>query len=308
MPEFNVATFYRFAPLPDYRQLRQPLLELCRARDVHGTVLLAAEGINGTIAGTPDGVRAVLGWLRRDPRLSDMPHKMSSAASLPFRRLKVRLKREIVSLGVPEADPTSAVGRYVPPDEWNALLQDPEVLVIDTRNQYEVAIGSFQNAHDPQLERFRDFPDYVHRHLDPQRHRRVAMFCTGGIRCERASSFMLQQGYEEVYQLQGGILKYLEEVPAEASLWQGDCFVFDERVAVSHGLAPGRHELCRGCRHPISAADKQRPEYQPGISCPHCYHRRSEAHYRRAAERWRQVRLARNQGRSHLRQPDDGRD
>lgn len=271
MPPIVVASFYKFTALPDYRELRAPLRARCEAAAVKGTILLAAEGVNATIAGSRPAVDSVLAWLRADPRLAGLEHKEATATQLPFQRLKVRLKREIVTLGRPEADPTAAVGHYVEPAEWNQLLEDPEVLLLDTRNDYEVAIGSFKGAVDPQTASFREFPGFVAAHLDPARHKRVAMFCTGGIRCEKASSYLLSQGFDEVYHLRGGILNYLETVPAEASLWEGECFVFDERVAVGHGLRPGSHDNCRGCGRPLDDAAKSSPHYRPGLCCAHCH-------------------------------------
>jgi UPF0176 protein len=232
--------------------------------------LLAPEGINGTIAGTRQAIDRVLGYLRSDQRLSDLDYKESTALSPPFDRMKVRLKSEIVTLGVPEADPTQQVGTYVEPKDWNALIRDPDVILIDTRNQYEVAIGTFQGAQNPETASFRQFPDYVQQ-LDPAQHPKVAMFCTGGIRCEKASALMLARGFQQVYHLKGGILKYLEDVPPEQSLWQGECFVFDQRVAVQHGLALGSHEMCLSCGHPLSQADQESPLFEYGIICPHCY-------------------------------------
>lgn len=265
-----VATFYKFVALPDYRELQPRLLEHCRSVAIKGTILLASEGVNATIAGSREAVDAVLAWLRADPRLADLEHKESSAAKPPFQRLKVRLKREIVTLGQPAADPTRAVGIYVPPTEWNSLVADPEVLLLDTRNDYEYAIGTFEGAVNPKTASFREFPAYVRANLDPKRHRKVAMFCTGGIRCEKASSYLLSEGFEEVYHLQGGILKYLETIPEHESLWRGDCFVFDERVAVGHGLRQGDYVSCRGCGRALNAAERAAPEYQPGVCCRHC--------------------------------------
>jgi UPF0176 protein len=240
MNDFVVAAFYKFVRLADYAALRTPLLELCTAHSVIGTVLLAEEGINSTIAGSRAGIDAVLAWLRTDPRLTDLEHKESRASAPPFGRMKVRLKKEIVTMGVAGVDPTRVVGEYVAPEQWNELISDPDVLVLDTRNTYETAVGMFARAVDPRIATFRRFPDYVRRNLDPAQHKKIAMFCTGGIRCEKATSFMLQQGFAEVYHLQGGILKYLERIPPERSLWRGGCFVFDERVALGEGLAPFR--------------------------------------------------------------------
>ncbi len=266
-----VATFYKFVSLPDYTDLRQPLLEYCLSQNIKGTILLAEEGINGTISGDRASLDAVLGWLRNDPRLADLETKESSAETPPFARMKVRLKKEIVTLGIPEVDPNKQVGKYIAPQEWNEIISDPEVVVIDTRNDYEVGIGSFKGAKNPETVSFRQFPEYVTQNLDPKQHKKVAMFCTGGIRCEKASSYMLSQGFKEVYHLKGGILKYLEEIPAESSMWQGECFVFDERVTVKQGLELGNYDLCYACGHPISEEDKKSPKYETIVSCPHCY-------------------------------------
>jgi UPF0176 protein len=265
-----VATFYQFVRLPDFAEKRQPLLDYCQQVALKGTILLAEEGVNGTIAGSRAAVDAVLAYLRSDDRLADLEHKESIANALPFDRLKVRLKNEIVTLGMPEVNPSEQVGTYVSPQAWNDLISDPEVVVVDTRNHYEVAIGSFQRALNPQTNAFRQFPAYVRDRLDPQQHKKIALFCTGGIRCEKASALLLQQGFEQVYHLKGGILKYLEEVPPEDSLWQGECFVFDQRVAVQHGLEEGTYDMCRACGHPISEADKQSPLYQAEERCPYC--------------------------------------
>ncbi len=268
---FVVATFYKFVRFPDAAEMQPKLLDFCNSQNIRGTILLAEEGINSTIAGSRQAIDQVLAYLRSDARLVDLEHKESQADSMPFDRMKVRLKKEIVTLGVPEVDPNTQVGTYVEPQDWNVLISDPEVVVIDTRNQYEVNIGSFKGAKDPQTASFRQFPEYVQQHLDPARHKKVAMFCTGGIRCEKASSFMLSQGFQAVYHLKGGILKYLEEVPPEESLWQGECFVFDQRVAIQHGLELGTHEMCLSCGHPITDEDKTSPKYVLGISCPFCF-------------------------------------
>lgn len=289
---FTVATFYKFVRLTNCAEIRSDLLNYCNERAVRGTILLAAEGINGTIAGSSDSVNQVLAYLRSDPRFADLEHKESSAEAMPFDRMKVRLKSEIVTLGIPEVDPSQQVGAYVEPKDWNQLISDPNVIVIDTRNRYEVEIGTFQGAQNPQTDSFRQFPEYVQHHLDPAKHPRVAMFCTGGIRCEKASAFMLAQGFQEVYHLKGGILKYLEEVPAEESLWQGECFVFDQRVAVQQGLELGTHEMCLSCGHPISEADKAAPEYEAGISCPHCFQDLTVEKRRRQIARQQNRRLA----------------
>ncbi len=268
-----VVTFYKFVRLPDFAEKRDPLLSHCEAQGIRGTILLAAEGINGTIAGSRQAIDSVLSFLRSDPRLVDLEPKESYADSPPFDRMKVRLKNEIVTLGLPEIDPSDRVGTYVSPKEWNALICDPEVTVIDTRNDYEVSIGTFKGAQNPKTASFRQFPEYVRDRLDPTQHKKVALFCTGGIRCEKATSFMMAQGFQEVYHLKGGILKYLEEVPPEESLWQGECFVFDQRVALREGLAAGTHDMCRSCGHPIAEIDKTSPYYQESISCPYCFDR-----------------------------------
>lgn len=294
-----VAALYKFVTLDDYVQLREPLLQTLLAHDVKGTLLLAEEGINGTVSGSREGIDAVLAWLRADARLVDIDHKESYCAEQPFYRTKVKLKKEIVTLGVPGVDPNRRVGTYVEPRDWNALVDDPEVLVIDTRNDYEVGIGSFKGAIDPQTKSFRDFPAYVREHFDPARHRKVAMFCTGGIRCEKASSFMLQEGFPEVFHLKGGILKYLEEVPAAESRWEGECFVFDNRVTVTHDLAEGVYDQCHACRTPVSPEDMQSAHYSPGISCPHCWDSLSEKTRAGARERQKQIELARLRNEPH---------
>jgi UPF0176 protein len=286
-----VATLYKFVSLPDFAQIQPKLISFCEAQRITGTILLAEEGINGTIAGSRSAIDAVLAFLQADPRLANLEYKESYTDTPPFQRMKLRLKPEIVTLGIPEVDPNAQVGTYVSPQAWNNLISDPEVTVIDTRNNYEVKIGTFRRAENPHTQTFREFPEYVNQHLDPAKHKKVALFCTGGIRCEKASSYMLAQGFAEVYHLKGGILKYLEEVPPENSLWEGECFVFDQRVAVGHGLAPGSYELCFCCGHPISASDQTSPKYQEGISCEHCFDSLTEDKIARQYEKWRQYRL-----------------
>jgi UPF0176 protein len=263
-----VAAFYQFVPLPDCAEWQVSLLEHCTAQGIKGTILLATEGINGTIAGSRQAIDAILSLLRADPRLADLQHKESLAATMPFDRLKVRLKPEIVTFGQP-VDPTVQVGTYVDPQDWNALMADPDVIVIDTRNDFEVSIGSFKGAENPKTQSFREFPEFVRDRLDPKQHSKIALFCTGGIRCEKASSFLLAQGFSQVYHLKGGILNYLEQVPVAESLWQGECFVFDQRVAVQHGLELGTHQLCFSCGNPIAIADTTL-ERQPEQLCPQC--------------------------------------
>ena len=300
MPNIIVAALYKFAKLPDYREMQSGLLEFCVAQGLKGTILLAAEGINGTVAGSREGIDALISYLRSDARFADLEHKESNAEAMPFYRMKIRLKKEIVTLGIPGIDPNNKVGTYVPPEEWNALISDPDVVLIDTRNGYEFDIGTFRGAVDPHTTTFREFPAYVSKNLDPAKHRKVAMFCTGGIRCEKATSYMLEQGFEEVYHLQGGILKYLEKIPAEKSLWEGECFVFDQRVAVGHGLEVGAHNQCHACRHPVSPEEMASPQYQEGVSCPHCFGTLSEEKRARAAERQKQMELAIKKGKAHI--------
>ena len=268
---YIVATFYKFVAISDLEAKRSQIMTWCRVKKVKGTIILAEEGMNGTIAGSDRAIADVLNSLRSLPGLADLEAKESTSAKLPFARLKVKIKPEIVTLGMPEVNPTQQVGTYIEPQNLNQIVSDPEVVVLDTRNDYEVEIGSFKRAKNPNTESFREFPQYVAQNLDPQQYPKVAMFCTGGIRCEKASSYLLSQGFKEVYHLKGGILKYLENVPAAESMWQGECFVFDERVAVKEGLEPGSHELCYACGHPISEADKNTPQYESHISCPYCY-------------------------------------
>lgn len=300
MSELVVAAVYKFVKLDDCASMREPLQARCEELAITGTLLLATEGINGTIAGTRAGIDLILAYLRSDPRLGNLEHKESAADLPPFYRMKVKLKNEIVTMGVPGIDPTERVGQYVKPEDWNALINDPDVLLIDTRNDYEVEVGTFKGALDPHITTFREFPEYVKNHINPQQKPRIAMFCTGGIRCEKASAYMLEQGFPEVYHLQGGILKYLENVPASDSLWQGECFVFDQRVAVGQGLAPGHYELCYGCSRPITSEDKTSEKYQSGISCPNCFDRLTPEKRAAAMERQKQVTLSVGRGEKHI--------
>ncbi|MDP2817063.1 MAG: rhodanese-related sulfurtransferase [Polaromonas sp.] len=308
MPSFLTAALYKFVTLPDFTALQTPLQAFCEAQDVRGTLLLAEEGINGTIAGPEDGVRAVLAHLRSDPRLAGLAHKESWSLKLPFYRMKVRLKREIVTLGVPGINPNQMAGQYVKPQDWNALISEAGVVVVDTRNNYEVGIGTFAGAVDPHTKSFSELPAWVAAQSAPGgllaekngKKPKVAMFCTGGIRCEKSTAFMRTQGFDEVYHLEGGILKYLETVPEDQSRWQGECFVFDERVSVVHGLATGHYDLCRACRDPISAADKASPLYVPGVSCPGCHDKKTDAQKRGFIERQRQVDYANRQRQPHI--------
>ncbi len=299
-PGFRVVALYRFCRLERYEELRAPLAAFCCGRGIKGTLLLAREGINGTVAGSEQAISELIDWLETMPELAGVEVKYSAAAEMPFHRMKVRLKREIVTMGVEGIDPRHGAGAYVAPSDWNALIADPETIVIDTRNDYEVSIGTFQGAIDPRTKSFREFPQWVASHRDQLEGRKVAMFCTGGIRCEKATAYVKSLGLEDVFHLKGGILKYLEEVPAEESLWQGECFVFDERVSVSHGLEVGQSELCRACRHPLTAEERLSPKFNAGISCPHCYDQRSDEDRARYAERQRQVEIAEKRGLRHI--------
>ncbi len=307
MNQFVVAALYKFVSLPDYQALREPLLEQCLAAKVKGTLLLAEEGINGTIAGSRAGIDQVLAFLHADPRFADLGHKESYDKEQPFYRMKVKLKKEIVTMGVDGIDPKDIVGTYVKPKDWNALIADPDVFLIDTRNDYEVEIGSFKGAVDPKTTSFREFPEYVRTNYDPAKHKKVAMFCTGGIRCEKASAFMKHEGFEEVYHLEGGILKYLEEVDETESQWQGECFVFDNRVAVTHGLQLGSHELCHGCRRPITESDKRSAMFEDGVTCPACFANITDDQKKRFRDRQKQVELARQRNESHVGAPPPAR-
>lgn len=291
---YLVATFYKFVTIDEPEAKRKQILAWCQAKQIKGTIILATEGINGTISGSKEAIADILANLRSLPELGDLESKESTAHKLPFPRLKVKIKPEIVTLGIPEINPNHQVGTYVDPQDWNQVISDPEVMVIDTRNEYEVGIGSFQRAQNPHTESFREFPEYVAQNLDPQAHPKVAMFCTGGIRCEKASSYLLSQGFQEVYHLKGGILKYLEQVAPAESMWQGECFVFDERVAVKEGLELGSHQLCYACGHPLSPEEQTSPQYEPHISCPYCYEQLTPAKQERQINR-RRARMAQKQ-------------
>ena len=300
----RIAAFYRFFRFPDYAERRQAIAaDLC-ARGIRGSVLLAGEGINGTIAGSPEAVDAVLTLLRALPGNEALEAKFSEADAMPFLRLKVRLKREIVTMGVPGTDPAHLVGTYVKPEDWNALISDPDTILIDTRNDYEVAIGTFEGAIDPATQTFREFPAWFRTfraQLEAEGRRpRIAMFCTGGIRCEKATSFVKAEGIKDVFHLEGGILKYLETTPLEDSLWRGECFVFDERVSVRHDLTQGSHALCHACGRPVSEEDRQHTDWRPGVSCPHCAGEMTDDQRRRFAERQRQIELAKARGVRHV--------
>lgn len=299
-----VAALYKFAPFDDCASIQPPLAQLACAQGVKGTLLLAPEGINGTIAGTDAAIAQVLAHIRTLPGCADVDVKFSRAPSMPFHRMKVRIKREIVTMGQPGIDPLASVGHYVAPQDWNALIADPDTIVIDTRNDYEVAVGTFARAIDPHTKSFRDFPAWFRserdRLLGEGKPPRVAMFCTGGIRCEKSTAFLKAEGLDEVYHLQGGILRYLETVPPQESLWQGECFVFDQRVSVGHGLIPGDYELCHACRRPIDEAERASPQYEAGVSCPACYAERSDEQRAGYRERHRQETLATARGQAHI--------
>jgi UPF0176 protein len=302
----TVAALYRFAPFDDPVALRDPLLAACRRNGIKGTLLVASEGINGTIAGTSEGIASVLSHIRGLTGCADLEVKFSTANVPPFHRMKVRIKKEIVTLGVAGIDPSRDVGAYVEAQEWNELLAAPDTILIDTRNDYEVAIGTFSGAINPRTRHFSDFPEWFRAHRAEFGEKpRIAMFCTGGIRCEKSTAFLRSEGIENVFHLKGGILKYLETVPPDQSLWQGECFVFDERVSVGQGLARGTHELCRACRRPVSENDRTQPDYIEGVQCPACAVERSDEDRQRYAERHKQVALAERRGARHLGDPPD---
>ncbi|HRK42464.1 MAG TPA: rhodanese-related sulfurtransferase [Gemmobacter sp.] len=296
----TIAALYHFTRFPNPDALRPALQALCDDHGVRGSLLLAAEGVNGTIAGPRAGIDAVLAHLRALPGCADLEHKESFSDTMPFGRMKVKLKREIVTMGQPDIDPRARVGHYVAPQDWNALIAEPDVVVIDTRNDYEVAIGTFEGAIDPGTRSFREFPAWWEANRARFHNKRVAMFCTGGIRCEKSTNFLLGQGVEDVYHLKGGILKYLEEVPEDRSLWSGQCYVFDGRVSVGHGLVPGDYDSCHACRRPVSAADKAHPDYEHGVQCPACVNEYSQSDRARFRERMHQMELAEKRGQRHL--------
>ena len=295
-----VAALYRFAKLPDFESFREPLQNLMLEEGVKGTLLLASEGINGTIAGSRLGIDTVIAWLEKDPRFTGLETKESYVTGNPFYRTKVKLKKEIVTMGVEGIDPNDIVGTYVDPSDWNELISDPDVVLLDTRNDYEVEIGTFKNAVNPETETFREFPDYVSKTLNPKKQKKVAMFCTGGIRCEKSTAYLKQQGFEEVFHLKGGILNYLEQVPEKESMWQGECFVFDNRVTVNHKLEQGHYDQCHACRLPITEEDKQHINYQKGVSCHRCYGKHSDEQVKRYAAREHQMNLAKQRGGTHI--------
>ena len=298
--DYVTCALYKFVALPNYGTIRYPLLKVMTDNNVFGTLLLAAEGINGTISGRREDVDTLLSWIEKQPGLESIDTKESYDDKIPFYRSKVKLKKEIVTMGVEGIDPKQVVGTYVKPADWNDLISDPDVVLVDTRNDYEVEIGTFANAIDPKTTSFRDFPSWAKKNLDRDKHKKVAMFCTGGIRCEKSTAYLKEQGFEEVYHLQGGILKYLEEVPSEQTLWQGECFVFDNRVAVDHDLKRGSYDQCHACRMPITEQEKLLLNYAEGLSCLHCYGTVSDEQKQRFAQRQKQVELAKARGEEHI--------
>ncbi len=300
MSQFVIAAFYQFTSLPDFADYQQELTQIGLRHEVTGTILLAHEGVNGTIAGSRAAIDTMLDALKSVPGCKALEHKESFAEENPFYRLKVRLKKEIVTMGVPAVDPANTVGTYIDPKDWNSFITDPDVLVIDTRNDYEVSIGTFDKAENPKTKSFRDFPKWVEENRTRMEGKKIAMFCTGGIRCEKATSFLKQEGLKDVFHLKGGILKYLETIPDAESLWQGECFVFDQRVSVGAGLKPGSYDMCHACRQPIDEKDKVSPHYMQGIACPHCYQNSSDEQKKRFAERQHQIELAKQRGEPHI--------
>lgn len=299
-PSYLVAALYKFVTLPDFAALQAPLLDVCRENDVMGTLLLAQEGINGTIAGQPAGIHAVLAWLQSRGEFSDLDVKLSHAEDAPFYRMKVRLKKEIVTLGVDGIDAANEAGTYVNPADWNALISRDDVLLVDTRNDYEVAIGTFEGAQNPKTNSFRELPQWVEAKLEAAPDTKIAMFCTGGIRCEKSTALLKSKGYDNVFHLKGGILKYLEEMPEAESLWHGDCFVFDQRVSVRHGLEVGDYDMCHACRMPVSAAEMEDPRYIKGVSCPYCHDTQDATQRARFEERQKQMELAAKRQAPHI--------
>ncbi|MBD8511432.1 rhodanese-related sulfurtransferase [Photobacterium sp. 2_MG-2023] len=300
MSQYVVCALYKFVALEDFEALREPLQNLMEENQVRGTLLLAKEGINGTVAGKRENIDALQAWFKTDSRLTDIVYKESFDDHQPFNRSKVKLKKEIVTMGVEGIDPRHVVGTYVKPKDWNELIADPDVFVVDTRNDYEIEVGTFKRAVNPKTETFREFPEYVKENLDPAKHKKVAMFCTGGIRCEKSTAYLKEQGFDEVYHLEGGILKYLEEVPAEESLWEGECYVFDGRVTVNHQLEKGSYDMCNACRLPITEQDMQSVQFEKGVSCPKCFDKHSDEQKARFREREKQVQLAAQRGEQHV--------
>lgn len=301
MKKLTVIAFYKFVDLPDFESLREPLKKFCLEHNIRGSILLAKEGINSTMSGTNENIYSFLEFLKKDKRFEDLEYKESYAINEhPFRRMKVLLKKEIVNLGMPEINPNNKVGTYLDSEEWNRVISDPEVILIDTRNDFEFQVGTFKNAINPKTNSFNEFPEYVEKNLDPEKDKKVAMFCTGGIRCEKATSFMLEKGFKEVYHLKGGILKYLEEMQEEESLWEGECFVFDNRVGIKHQLEIGEYQLCHSCGYPNSPEERKSEKYEEGVFCPHCFDEIDEEKLASRRERAKQVALARQRNKIHI--------
>ena len=296
----TICALYKFTRLDDFEEIQGPLKLFLDSLNIRGTLLLAREGVNGTIAGDNDSIMKSLDYLQKDKRLVGLEYKFSYSEKPPFKRLKVKLKKEIVTLGVSNIDPTFSSGTYVKPADWNELINDPDVVLIDTRNNYEFEIGSFKGSINPNTETFRQFPAYTKNNLEKYRDKKIAMFCTGGIRCEKSTAYLKSKGFENVFHLQGGILKYLEEVKEDDSLWEGECFVFDDRVAVKHNLELGKYDQCHACRFPITEEDKEHPHYEKGTSCPRCYGTKNLSQVNRYREREKQVQLAKSRGESHI--------
>ena len=296
----QVAAFYRFVPLNNIESLQPEISGMCKDSGLLGTILLANEGINGTIAGATDDLDKLFVFLDQYPGLEGLDRKISYCNRNPFYRMKVRLKKEIVTLGVDGVDPRKDVGEYVAPELWNDLISQPDVRLVDTRNDYEVGLGTFAGAENPETRSFRDFPAWIEANLDTDKDQKVAMFCTGGIRCEKSTAFLKELGYKNVYHLEGGILNYLEKVPSDESMWQGDCFVFDNRVTVDHDLTEGRYELCPACRMPLSEFDRKSPQFEKNVSCPRCYDRLTPERRASLEERGRQIELAAARGEKHI--------
>ena len=297
---FTICALYKFSRLDDFDKMQRPLRNYMDSLNVRGTLLLAREGINGTISGSDSAINKILDYLNADKRLSDLEYKFSYSETVPFKRLKVKLKKEIVTLGIADVDPTYSVGTYVKARDWNELIIDPEVVLIDTRNNYEFEIGSFKGSINPNTEKFRQFPSYTKTNLEQYRNKKIAMFCTGGIRCEKSTAYLKEQGFDEVYHLEGGILKYLEEVPEEGTMWQGECFVFDSRVTVNHQLEKGEYDQCHACRLPITKEEQTSDKYLEGISCPHCFDKHTLDQRQRYEERQRQMELSKERGEAHI--------
>lgn len=299
-PRIVVCALYKFVRLENFQAIREPLFQFMQTQQITGTLLLAHEGINGTVAGTREAIDALLNWLHQIPELAAFDYKESYTDTTPFKRCKVKLKKEIVTMGIEDIDPNHTVGTYLNAAEWNEVISDPETLLIDTRNDYEYQVGTFKGAINPKTDTFREFPDYIKANYDPNKHKKIAMFCTGGIRCEKSTAFMKENGFDEVYHLKGGILQYLEDMPQNNTLWEGECFVFDDRVTVDHDLNPGSYDQCHACRLPLSEADKNSSHYVKGVSCPHCHDKYTDEQRQRFAEREKQIQLAKQRGEQHI--------